>query len=123
MDPLPGVLFIQGDFREDSVLEELLMQVPKDGVDLLLSDMAPNMSGAVTVDIPNAMYLAELAFDVASKTLKPGGTLILKVFQGAGFEELVRTARTLFKKVTIRKPMASRPQSREMYLLAKGYNL
>lgn len=123
MDALPGVDFIQGDFREDSVLEDLLTRVPKEGIDLLLSDMSPNMSGTTTVDIPRAMYLVELAFDFANKILKPGGTLVVKVFQGTGFEELVKEARTQFKKVIIRKPMASRPQSREMYLLAKGYNL
>ena len=123
MDVLPGVEFIQGDFLENLVFEELLTRVPKDGVDLLLSDMAPNMSGAVTVDIPRAMYLVELAFDLASKIVKPGGTMVVKIFQGTGFEELVTTARDMFKKVTIRKPRASRPQSREMYLLAKGYNI
>ena len=123
MDALPGDEFIQGDFREDSVLEALCAQVPHEGIDLLLSDMAPNMSGAITVDIPRAMVLAELAFDVADKLLKPGGTMVVKVFQGAGFEELVKTARGMFEKVTIRKPMASRPQSREMYLLAKGFNI
>lgn len=123
MEELPGVDFIQGDFREDNVFQELLTLVPQEGVDLLLSDMAPNMSGAMTVDIPRAMYLAELAFDFASKILKPGGTMVVKVFQGTGFEDLVKTARDMFEKVTIRKPLASRPQSREMYLLAKGYNL
>ena len=123
MEELSGVEFIEGDFREDCVFEALLTRVPKEGVDLLLSDMAPNMSGAVTVDIPRAMYLAELAFDFAGKILKPGGTMVVKVFQGAGFEELVNTAREMFKKVTIKKPMASRPQSREMYLLAKGFNI
>ena len=123
MDSLPDVEFIQGDFREDSAFEELIKRIPKEGVDLLLSDMAPNMSGTITVDMPKAMYLAELAFDLAGKILKPGGTMVVKVFQGAGFEELVAMARSMFKKVTIRKPMASRPQSREMYLLAKGYHI
>ena len=123
MAKLPGVDFIQGDFGDEYVFQALLTQVPQDGVDLLLSDMAPNMSGAMTVDIPRAMLLVELAFDFASKILKPGGTLVVKIFQGAGFEALVKTARDKFKKVTVRKPQASRPQSREMYLLAKGYNL
>lgn len=123
MDALPDVEFIQGDFRDDAVYEQLSALVPKQGIDLLLSDMAPNMSGMATVDIPSAMYLVELAFDFASKLMKPGGTMVVKVFQGAGFEEIVRTARGMFTKVIIRKPLASRPQSREMYLLAKGYKL
>lgn len=123
MDALPGVHFIQGDFREDSVLDELMNLVPERGVDLLLSDMAPNMSGTAAVDIPRAMYLAELAFDFGSKMLKPGGTLLMKVFHGAGFEQLIKQARAQFKRVVMRKPLASRSRSRETYLLAKGYNL
>ena len=123
MDPLPGVEFIQGDFLEDAVFEQLLACAPQHGVDLLLSDMAPNMSGMPSVDIPRAMDLAELALDFAQKILKPNGTMLIKVFQGAGFDTLVTATRASFKKVSIRKPMASRAQSREMYLLAKGYNL
>ena len=123
MEALPGVDFIQGDFRLESVFQALQSQVAKEGVDLLLSDMAPNFSGTVSVDIPRAMLLAELALDLASKLLRPGGTMVVKVFQGAGFEELVKAARELFGNVTIRKPMASRSQSREMYLLAKGFNI
>ncbi|ARG96388.1 23S rRNA (uridine(2552)-2'-O)-methyltransferase RlmE [Legionella micdadei] len=123
MDALPGVNFIQGDFREDSVLQELINLVPQHGVDLLLSDMAPNMSGTAAVDIPRAMYLAELAFDFASKMLKPGGAMLIKVFHGAGFDELIKQARLKFKRVVVRKPSASRSRSRETYLLAKDYNL
>jgi 23S rRNA (uridine2552-2'-O)-methyltransferase len=123
MDALPGVSFIQGDFREDSVLQELINLVPEHGVDLLLSDMAPNMSGTAAVDIPRAMYLAELAFDFGNKMLKPGGAMLMKVFHGAGFDELIKQARSQFKQVVIRKPLASRSRSRETYLLAKGYNL
>ncbi|KTD07492.1 23S rRNA (uridine(2552)-2'-O)-methyltransferase RlmE [Legionella jamestowniensis] len=123
MDSLPGVTFIQGDFREDEVFQQLINRVPEQGVDLLLSDMAPNMSGSAAIDIPRAMYLAELAFDFGARMLKPGGTLLLKVFHGAGFDELVKQARTQFDKVVIRKPAASRSRSRETYLLAKGYNL
>lgn len=123
MDALPDVDFIQGDFREDSVLHQLMNLIPERSVDLLLSDMAPNMSGTAAVDIPRAMYLAELAFDFADKTLKPGGSMLIKIFHGAGFDDLIKQARTRFEKVVIRKPMASRSRSRETYLLAKGYNL
>jgi 23S rRNA (uridine2552-2'-O)-methyltransferase len=123
MDALPDVEFIQGDFREDEVLEKLINLLPERGVDLLLSDMAPNMSGTAGIDIPRAMYLAELAFDFAGKMLKPGAVMLIKVFHGAGFDELVRHAREHFEKVVIRKPEASRARSRETYMLAKGYNL
>ncbi|NCT57851.1 MAG: 23S rRNA (uridine(2552)-2'-O)-methyltransferase RlmE [Legionella sp.] len=123
MDPLPGVDIVQGDFHDDNVLAELMTHVPKDGVDLLLSDMAPNMSGNISVDIPRAMALVELAFDLASSVLKPGGHLLMKVFHGEGFDELLKLARTQFEQVMVRKPAASRPRSREAYLLAKGYKL
>ena len=123
MDALPDVEFILGDFREDLVLEELQRKVPARSVDLVLSDMAPNMSGTVAVDILRAMYLAELAFDFSITMLKPGGTLLMKVFHGTGFEELVKQARQHFGKVVIRKPLASRSRSRETYLLAKGFHL
>jgi 23S rRNA (uridine2552-2'-O)-methyltransferase len=123
MDALPGVDFIQGDFREDDVLQKLINLVPERGLDLLLSDMAPNMSGTTAVDIPRAMYLAELAFDFGSKMLKPGGAMLIKIFHGTGFDELIRLARLQFDRVVIRKPLASRARSRETYLLAKGYNL
>lgn len=123
MDALADVTFIQGDFREDEVLEKLMSHIPERGVDLILSDMAPNMSGNKAIDLPRAMYLAELAIDFAEKVLKPGGTLLMKVFHGSGFEELLRTARSRFKNVALKKPQASRARSRETYLLAKGYNL
>ncbi len=123
MDAIAGVHFIQGDFCEDSVLQELMNLVPERGVDLLLSDMAPNMSGTAVVDIPRAMYLAELAFDFGHKMLKPGGTMLIKVFHGAGFDELIKQTRLQFERVVVRKPLASRSRSRETYLLAKGYNL
>ena len=123
MDAIAGVEFIQGDFREDDVLQKLMNLVPERGLDLLLSDMAPNMSGTTVVDIPRAMYLAELAFDFGAKMLKPGGTMLIKIFHGAGFDELIRLARSQFDRVVIRKPLASRARSRETYLLAKGYNL
>lgn len=123
MDALAGVAFILGDFREDSVLEQLVNLVPARSVDVLLSDMAPNMSGNMVVDIPRAMYLTELAFDFSSKMLKPGGVMLMKVFHGTGFDELVKQVRLQFDRVVIRKPSASRARSRETYLLAKGYNL
>jgi 23S rRNA (uridine2552-2'-O)-methyltransferase len=121
--PLPGVTFVQGDFREHSVLQQLMNSIPEHSVDVLLSDMAPNMSGTPAVDIPRAMYLVELAYDVSHKMLKPGGTLLMKVFHGAGFDDIVKQARLQFKRVVIKKPKASRARSRETYLLAKGYGL
>lgn len=123
MDALPGVSVILGDFREDAVLEQLTQLVPAKSVDVLLSDMAPNMSGTAAVDIPRAMYLTELAVDFSHLMLKSGGTLLMKVFHGAGFDELVKEVRQHFERVSIRKPLASRSRSRETYLLAKGYNL
>lgn len=123
VQPLPGVEFIQGDFREEAVLEQLMSYIPVRGLDLLLSDMAPNMSGTSVVDMARSMYLAELAYDFADKMLKPGGILLMKIFHGPGFDDLVKHTRARFKKVVIRKPAASRSRSRETYLLAKGYNL
>lgn len=123
MEDLAGMHFIQGDFSEPEILEDIRRYIPQGQVDLLLSDMAPNMSGIATVDIPAAMDLAELVFDFGYTMLRPGGAILIKVFHGAGFEDLVRKARLRFKKVVLRKPSASRPQSRETYLLAKGYNL
>jgi 23S rRNA (uridine2552-2'-O)-methyltransferase len=123
MDALPDVLSIEGDFREDEVLQKLINLIPERGLDLLLSDMAPNMSGTTAIDTPQSMYLVELAFDFAEKMLKPGGTMLIKVFHGSGFDDLVKQARTSFEKVVIRKPLASRSRSKETYLLAKGYNL
>lgn len=123
MDALPDVTFIQGDFREDEVLQQLMNVIPERGLDLLLSDMAPNMSGTTAVDVPRAMYLVELAFDFADKMLKPGGSLVMKIFHGTGFDDIIKLARQKFERVVIRKPAASRSRSRETYLLAKGYNL
>ena len=123
MEPLPDVTFIQGDFREDAVLEALLEQLEGREVDLVLSDIAPNLSGSEAVDIPRAMYLVELAVDFADQVLKPGGELLVKVFQGEGFDPLLRTLRQRYGKVLIRKPKASRPRSREVYALARGRKL
>ena len=120
MDPIDGVDIIEGDFREDAVLTalgEMLAGVP---VDLVLSDMAPNISGMAAVDLPRAMHLAELAVEFASEVLRPGGDLLVKVFQGEGYEDLVRTMKEKFGTVTVRKPKASRARSREVYLLARN---
>ena len=123
MDPLPDVLVIEGDFHEDVVLDKLMTALSSEGVDVILSDMAPNSSGNVAIDIPRSMALAELAFDLVDKILKPGGSLLIKVFHGEGFDTLLKMARGMFKEVMVRKPAASRSRSRETYLLAKGYNL
>jgi 23S rRNA (uridine2552-2'-O)-methyltransferase len=121
MDPIPGVTLLRGDFREEEVLWALRALLEGSPVDLILSDMAPNLSGAAAVDQPRAMYLAELALDLARELLKPGGALLVKVFQGAGFDQLLKALRGSFAQVLSRKPKASRPASRELYLLAKGF--
>ena len=112
-----GVDFIQGDFREDAVLAELEDKLDGKLVDLVISDMAPNMSGISSVDQANAAYLTELAVDFSSKWLKPGGNFLVKVFIGSGFEEIVSMMRDTFEKVVTRKPKASRDRSSEVYLL------
>jgi 23S rRNA (uridine2552-2'-O)-methyltransferase len=121
MDPLPDVTFIQGDFQEDAVFQALLSAMGTLQADLVISDMAPNMSGMNSVDQPRAMYLAELALQLASLVLKPKGALLVKAFQGVGFEAYLRDLRGHFEKVVIRKPKASRSRSSEVYLLAKAY--
>jgi 23S rRNA (uridine2552-2'-O)-methyltransferase len=119
MDALAGVDFIQGDFGEDAVFEVILAAVGSGGADVVLSDMAPNMSGMMAVDQPRAMYLAELALDLAQRVLRPGGAFVCKVFHGEGFEALLADARDGFGQVVVRKPRASRPRSREVYLVAR----
>ncbi|NCF17116.1 MAG: 23S rRNA (uridine(2552)-2'-O)-methyltransferase RlmE [Haliea sp.] len=121
MDSLAGVEFIQGDFTEEAVFEQILAAIGDSPVDLVISDMAPNMSGMNAVDQPRSMYLVELALDMARRVLAPGGSFVAKVFQGEGFDELIRDARGSFDKVLTRKPKASRPRSREVYLVAKGF--
>jgi len=123
MPTLPGVTFIQGDFTEASVLEQLHAQLAGQPVDLVMSDMAPNMSGVRSVDQPRAMYLAELAHALVSEALVPGGDLLVKVFQGEGFDAFIATLRADFERVLTRKPDASRDRSREVYLLARNYQL
>jgi 23S rRNA (uridine2552-2'-O)-methyltransferase len=121
IEPIAGVNLLQGDFREEVVLEQLLEKVGDEQVDLVLSDMAPNLSGMSTVDIPKAMFLVELAHDFSQRTLRSGGDLLMKVFQGDGFEPLLQALRADFETVLTRKPKASRGRSRELYLLARKF--
>ncbi len=123
MDPLEGVEFIEGDFREDACLAQLKASLGDQSVDLVLSDMAPNMSGIEASDQARAMYLAELALDFCKQVLKPGGSFLLKLFQGEGFDAYLKDLRQAFGSVQIRKPEASRDRSREVYLLARNYRL
>ena len=120
MEPVPGVEFIEGDFTEDEPLQRLEDALGEAAVDLVMSDMAPNMSGMATVDQAKAMYLAELALEFAKRWLKPGGDFVVKLFQGTDFDAYVREVRTAFKNVQVVKPRASRPRSKEVYLLARG---
>lgn len=121
MEPVQGVEFIHGDFREDAVLKQLEDRVGTQAVDLVLSDMAPNISGIDAADQAASIYLCELALEFARAHLKPRGMLLTKVFQGEGFEAYLKALRQAFETVTIRKPKASRPRSREVYLLAKNF--
>ena len=121
MDSIAGVEFIQGDFTEEAVFDALLAHLGENKADLVLSDMAPNMSGIAGVDQPKAMYLCELALDMARRTLKPGGGFICKVFQGEGTDEWMKICRQEFAKCSVRKPDASRARSREVYLVAKQF--
>lgn len=120
MDALPGVTFIQGDFREDAVFTQILEAIGDSPVDLVISDMAPNMSGT-SADQPRAMYLCELALDMATRVLKPGGAFVVKVFQGEGYDEYRTEVLRHFKVLKARKPQASRPRSPEVYLLAQDF--
>jgi len=123
MDSLPDVEFVLGDFREDDIFEQLLQAVGEEGADLVMSDIAPNITGTKVVDQPRSMYLVELALDMARRVLKPGGNFVCKVFQGAGFDEFLRDVRNSFKRVKVMKPKASRPGSREVYLVARNFSL
>ena len=118
IEEIPGVDFLQGDFTEMSVYESLLSLTKDQKINAVLSDMAPNLSGQLSVDQPKSIYLAELALDMAIKTLAPNGHFLVKVFQGDGFDSYVQIARQTFKKVVIKKPSASRARSKEVYLLA-----
>jgi len=119
LEPLDGVTFIQGDFREASVLAELELAIASTPIDLVLSDMAPNMSGVSSVDQLRGMALAELALEFCLQHLKPNGDFLTKVFQGIGTDQFIKTLRNHFKQVLIRKPKASRAKSAEIYLLAR----
>jgi 23S rRNA (uridine2552-2'-O)-methyltransferase len=123
MDPLPGVDFLQGDFREEAVLNALLNRIDGKTVDLVMSDMAPNMSGNMSIDQAGSMYLVELALDMCHQVLKKNGNFVAKVFQGAGFEQYVKDLRSCFNTVKIRKPDSSRARSREVFIVATGYKL
>jgi 23S rRNA (uridine2552-2'-O)-methyltransferase len=123
MPGLTGVEFVQGDFREPEVFDRVLSLLPERQVDVLLSDMAPNLSGVDAIDQPRTMHLAELALEMAGHILKPGGTALIKVFQGSGFVELLQDARRQFGRVKLLKPEASRSRSPEMYLLAMQFRL
>jgi len=123
MPALPGVEFIQGDFSEDAVLERLQATLGGDKVDLVMSDMAPNMMGIADVDHDRSMHLVDLTVDFAAHALRPGGDLLMKVFQGRDFQPLIIRLRKQFETVKLRKPKASRARSAEVYVLARGYRL
>lgn len=121
MDALKGVEFIQGDFREEAVLNQVLDSLGAEKADLVLSDMSPNISGVSSADQAASIYLLELALDMVRRVLKPKGVFVAKLFQGAGSDEYLKEVRAAFDKVSIRKPAASRSRSREVYLVAKGF--
>jgi len=123
MPSLPGVEFIEGDFSDDAVLARLRAALAESKVDLVMSDMAPNMTGMSDVDHDRSMHLVDLAVEFAGQTLRPGGDLLLKVFQGREFQPLLARLRRSFESVKLRKPKASRPRSAEVYVLARGYRL
>lgn len=121
MDAIADVTFIEGDFTEDKVLEAILTEIGDNKANLVISDMAPNMSGVTDIDQPKSMYLVELAVDLAKQTLTKNGDFVAKVFQGEGFDAVFQDLKANFKRVVTRKPDASRPRSREVYLVAKGF--
>ena len=123
MDPLAGVAFLQGDFREEAVLNALLDRIGGRNVDVVLSDMAPNMSGNSTVDQSRSMYLVELALEMCNNVLKKNGSFVVKVFHGEGFESFVQQVRSVFTTVRIRKPDSSRARSSETYIVATGFKV
>jgi len=123
MDSLPDVEFVQGDFQDDEIFEQLLQIVGDGGADLVMSDIAPNITGTKAVDQPRSMYLVELALDMARRVLRPRGSFVCKVFQGEGFDAFVRDARNSFERVRVMKPKASRAGSREVYLVARNFSL
>jgi 23S rRNA (uridine2552-2'-O)-methyltransferase len=120
MEPIPGATIIQGDFTEQETLDNMMLSIPDQKIQLVISDMAPNISGVKSVDQARAMYLAELALDLACNVLESKGAFLVKVFMGEGFEQFLKQVRERFVKVTVRKPKASRAKSRENYILGKG---
>lgn len=123
LSPLPHVEFIQGDFREQVILDEILKKLGSTQTELVISDMAPNLSGVASIDQPKSMYLCELALDMVNQILMPNGSFVVKVFQGQGSDVFIREVRNVFQRVKITKPKASRPRSREVYVLAQGYSV
>lgn len=121
MDSLAGVEFVQGDFTELEVFNQLLQILAGEKPDLIISDMAPNISGIVSADQAGSMYLVELALDMVRQVLKPGGNFVAKIFQGEGSDAYLKDVRASFEKVLIRKPAASRSRSKEVYMVAKGF--
>jgi len=121
MDSLPNVDFIQGDFTDEAIVQQLLDWLDGGKFDLVMSDIAPNLSGISISDQAKSIYFLELALDTVRKTLKPGATFVAKMFQGSGSDQYIKELRTHFSKVSIRKPSASRKESREVYLVAKGF--
>tara|TARA_R110000822_G_scaffold59040_19_gene147559 strand:- start:7281 stop:7652 length:372 start_codon:yes stop_codon:yes gene_type:complete len=121
MDAIAGVEFIQGDFTENAVFEEIMATLGDSQVDVVISDMAPNISGVTVSDQASSMYLVELALDMASQVLKPKGSFVAKVFQGEGYDEYLKAVRAVFDKVVARKPDSSRSRSREVYIVGKGF--
>lgn len=121
MDTIAGVEFVQGDFTEDSVFDAIMEALGDSRVDVVISDMAPNISGVTVSDQASSMYLVELALDMAGQVLKPKGSFVAKVFQGEGYDEYLKAAREVFDKVVVRKPDSSRARSREVYVVGKGF--
>mgnify|MGYP000638532065 CR=1 FL=1 len=122
IDPLDGVDIIIGDFREAEIQQEVIKRLAQRKVDLVISDMAPNFSGIRDIDLPRAVYLVEIAFEFAQEVLVPGGSLLVKIFQGEGFTECLQMLKGSFKTVVVRKPKASRSESREVYIIARLLN-
>lgn len=123
MKPIEGVCFIQGDFNDADVLAELLTRIDELPIDVVMSDMAPNITGMNIIDQPRSIHLVELALESAKQILKPGGTFLAKVFQGPDIDKLIAEIKKQFRQVKIRKPKASRSKSREVYVLARGFRL
>ncbi|WP_286232770.1 23S rRNA (uridine(2552)-2'-O)-methyltransferase RlmE [Thalassotalea sediminis] len=123
MDPIAGVDFLQGDFREDAVLDALLTRIDGKNIDVVMSDMAANFTGNDAADAARSMYLVELALDMCNQVLKKNGAFVVKVFQGAGFDQFMQEVKQAFKVVKVRKPQSSRARSREVYLVATGFKL